>query len=90
MTPPTPSPTATMFHAYSENYPSKKKNKKKNQTQACKLKHKYNISICKVTDKKKCYKLFVCIESRSCSGSYTRVGEFAALVAYNLRELRKA
>lgn len=46
--------------------------------QACKLKNKYNISICKVTDKKKlkCYKLFVFvyIESHSCSWSYRSVG----------------
>lgn len=32
----------------------------------------------------------VCIESHSCSGSYRGGGLFAALVAYNMLELRKA
>lgn len=40
--------------------PLKTKQTKK-QTQACKLKHKYNISICKVTDKKKNATGYLCV-----------------------------
>lgn len=67
---PPPTTTTTINRANSYNFIPSCTKLRSPKPQACKLKNKYNISICKVTDlkkkpKTKCYKLFVCVYWKS-------------------------